>query len=80
MFEDADSDVSNDSDSMETEAAELEIDDIAADDIAGYRDLLAEISGEQFLELTYNFLIGRSAFPPTSASDLYFHWQVNVQN
>ena len=43
---------------METGTAELEleVDDIAADDIAGYRDLLAEISGEQFLEITYHFL------------------------
>lgn len=56
MFEDAESDFSNESDSMETGTAELEleVDDIAADDIAGYRDLLAEISGENFFEVYHN--------------------------
>lgn len=44
MFDAADSDFSTDS--VETGGLDLEVDDIAADDIAGYRDILADIAGE----------------------------------
>ena len=46
MFDAADSDFSTDS--VETGGLDLEVDDIAADDIAGYRDILGYLKHWQF--------------------------------